>query len=638
MPTKPYSLQSPEQIAKDYAGNKQKIAQAAQSGLLDPTAAVMAGMFIDRMRSAQGQEQGPPSTVAQQVFAPPPPPMQMGAMPPSAPMGAPRPPMGAPPQGAPPPPMGAPPVGMAGGGLATLPLPDNMFNEPDGVGYANGGIVAFAGGGATDEPAILLAGKYFDPVTGVETAAPYGGQYVEGEFDTSLGSGRRFRPKEGATPRTLAADPASKRPVGMRDLRSALGVPDDYVPFGAPSTLLGRGVEGAARGVFRMGERAERKTERDVAALRAEEQQLAYTRAQLRNSLLGVVGGGTPVPLPPKPAPATKPAAKPAGKPTSSTASAPARPTSVSPSLLAAGVAPRAGVTPIAAPRAGGPAPAAPRVGVPSAPRVGGLAPAGPALSAPPAAAPGAPASSTNPGGFSPTDIAGNMAIISGLAPQERTARDAMAKRYADMSSPEALAAQKKQDFWGSLAQIGFGMAGSNSPYFLQAAGQSASAALPGMQQAAQARRAQANEGLRGQLELENMSNRDQSDARNLAMQMTMKSSDAAMSSDQFQKTYQLNLMKVMADIAEGKERTAISRAALARQGSGDAAAAGEKPLTLAQALGLVQSDPKSLRLPSEQKLVLAQRLVAQSRGGSAAPTTAPDYTYVNGKLVSTNR
>ena len=148
MPTKPYSLQSPEQIAKDYAGNKQKIAQAAQSGLLDPTAAVMAGMFIDRMRSAQTQEQGPPSTVAQQVFAPPPPPMQMGAMPPSAPMGA-------PPQGAPPPPMGAPPVGMAGGGLTTLPLPDNMFNEPDGMGYANGGIVAFAQGDAVATPAAM---------------------------------------------------------------------------------------------------------------------------------------------------------------------------------------------------------------------------------------------------------------------------------------------------------------------------------------------------------------------------------------------------------------------------------------------------------------------------------------------------
>jgi len=147
MATKPFSLQSPEQIAKDYGGNKQKIAQAAQSGLLDPTAAVMAGMFIDRMRAAQTQEQGPPTTVAQQVFAPPQPPQ--GAPPPM--MGQPgmAPPMGAPMPPPPPaaPPMGAPPVGMASGGLTALPLPDNMFDEPDGMGYAGGGIVAFAEGG-----------------------------------------------------------------------------------------------------------------------------------------------------------------------------------------------------------------------------------------------------------------------------------------------------------------------------------------------------------------------------------------------------------------------------------------------------------------------------------------------------------
>jgi hypothetical protein len=58
MDSKPFSLQSPEHIAKEYGGNKQKIASAASMGLIDPTSAVMAGMFIDRMRSAQVQEQG----------------------------------------------------------------------------------------------------------------------------------------------------------------------------------------------------------------------------------------------------------------------------------------------------------------------------------------------------------------------------------------------------------------------------------------------------------------------------------------------------------------------------------------------------------------------------------------------------
>ena len=153
---KPFSLQSPEVIAKEYGGNKQKIAQAMQMGLVDPTAGTLAGMFIDRMRGAQSQEAANPPTVAQQVFAPPAPPAPMGGgMPGAPPMGAPpAPPMGgappAPPMGAPPaPPMGAPPappMDMADGGLAMLPIPESMFDEPMDGEYANGGIVSFAAG------------------------------------------------------------------------------------------------------------------------------------------------------------------------------------------------------------------------------------------------------------------------------------------------------------------------------------------------------------------------------------------------------------------------------------------------------------------------------------------------------------
>jgi hypothetical protein len=192
METKPYNLQSPEQIAKDYGGNKQKIAEAMQMGIVDPTAGTLAGMFIDRMRSAQTQEQAPQQTVAQQIFAPPAPPappqgdpsMQQQGAPPQGGMQPPMPPappagLGAtpeaaqmaeqmppmqPPMPAMPPPMPEmppqeAPMGMAGGGLTTLPLPDTMFDEPSNGGfddgYAGGGIVAFArGGGAlTDDEA-----------------------------------------------------------------------------------------------------------------------------------------------------------------------------------------------------------------------------------------------------------------------------------------------------------------------------------------------------------------------------------------------------------------------------------------------------------------------------------------------------
>ena len=182
METKPYRIQSPEDIAKDYGGNKQKIAQAMQMGVVDPTAGVLAGMFIDRMRSAQMQEAAPQPSVAQQVMggvpqapgappmgAPPPGAPPMGGMPPAPPMGAP--PMGAPPMGAPPMggmPPGAPPMGMADGGLAALPISDYMFDEPDNGGYANGGIVSFAGAGpvgsiqeaATDEEIAVTGRRY----------------------------------------------------------------------------------------------------------------------------------------------------------------------------------------------------------------------------------------------------------------------------------------------------------------------------------------------------------------------------------------------------------------------------------------------------------------------------------------------
>lgn len=181
---KPYSIQSPEDIAKEYGGNKQRIAQAMQLGVVDATAGVLAGMFIDRMRSAAQSEAAPRQTVAQQVFTPPQPQMPMGApaglgatpqaaaMPaPAAPMAAPAaPPMAAPPMGmpAPQPAPGMAAGGMVGpymarGGLSDLPVPDDMFDEPSNGGfddgYRGGGLVAFAQG----DKVVAQPPEYKDP-------------------------------------------------------------------------------------------------------------------------------------------------------------------------------------------------------------------------------------------------------------------------------------------------------------------------------------------------------------------------------------------------------------------------------------------------------------------------------------------
>jgi len=137
-----YSITAPEEIAKKYGGNKKKIQQAATQGLINPTEAVMAGMFIDRMRNAAAQEQAQQPTVAEQVMNPQPqmPPQGMAATPQAQQIAQRSPQMGMPQQA----PQQMPPQGMAmGGGLDAIP-----YNEGD---YAEGGVVSFAVGGGYGE-------------------------------------------------------------------------------------------------------------------------------------------------------------------------------------------------------------------------------------------------------------------------------------------------------------------------------------------------------------------------------------------------------------------------------------------------------------------------------------------------------
>ena len=155
--SKPFGIQSPEQIAKDYGGNKQRIAEAMRLGIVDPTVGTLAGMFIDRMAAGAAEGQARLDTIASQVFDPQTPPGQApgGAGPGAPPMG-----MGPPPpgmgmgMGAPPMSMGPPPPGMGMGmGMGApppdmpMPPPSPEAMQPMGPGMADGGMVAFARGG-----------------------------------------------------------------------------------------------------------------------------------------------------------------------------------------------------------------------------------------------------------------------------------------------------------------------------------------------------------------------------------------------------------------------------------------------------------------------------------------------------------
>jgi len=285
---KPFSIQAPEDIAKEYAGNKQMIAQAAQMGVVDPTAAVLAGMFIDRMRSAQVMEAGQQPTVAQQVLGGQPPqgaapPAGLGATPEAAQMQGAMPPMGAPtPQGAPPPQEMAPPPqemapppqemappqgempmmaegGMvppyaAGGGLSELPIPDTMFDEPrnggfdDGDGYAGGGMVAFADGGYTGgfgdyieemvrkiDPNIRIAGRARTPARNAQVGGVAGSYHL---IDAA---------------RDISVPPGMSKPQFIAQLKSVFGADYDVLPSKGnsvhvePGPKLGEKVRAGAR-------------------------------------------------------------------------------------------------------------------------------------------------------------------------------------------------------------------------------------------------------------------------------------------------------------------------------------------------------------------------------------------------------
>ena len=125
-----FDLLSAEKVANKYGGDKRKIGEAAQMGLINPTVAVMAGMFIDRMRNAAIKEQQSDTTVAQDVMAPA---TQMAGLGATSQANT---------------QMAAVPTGtrtLAEGGLAALPVNEDMFPDE----YAGGGVVAFDNGGPT---------------------------------------------------------------------------------------------------------------------------------------------------------------------------------------------------------------------------------------------------------------------------------------------------------------------------------------------------------------------------------------------------------------------------------------------------------------------------------------------------------
>lgn len=414
METKPFSIQSPEQIAKDYAGNKQMIAHAAQSGLLDPTAAVLAGMFIDRAHGSQAMGQPQQQTVAQQVFAPP---MQQAPM-----------------MGGQAPMMGGQAPGMSMGGLTTLDVPESVFDEPDDAGHAGGGIVSFASGSSVDANTVYkLDDGYFDAY-GHHVSPRPGQTVVEGESSPALW-GPMIHAKKGATPTKIPA-------IVSRE-----------TPPPAPTTA-------------------------------------SYDPEYTGPINYAFAPAAAPALTPPAVGIGTLPAAQPA------MTRPPAPPPQRSAGLGATASA---------------------FANMPSIPE-------DTSIPVPlPQAAP---------------DLNATLQQLQGMVGSGGPATDAYKAYLEDTTQRQA--SQKKEDLWSTLAQIGFGMAGSNSPYALQAAGQAASAAMPGVQKAIEARRAEQEQSTKDLMGLETQAHSEKVQEVNMALNQFDTAIKAASDAGQLQQAAQI--------------------------------------------------------------------------------------------------
>lgn len=200
---KDMSMMSPQDIALEYNGNKQKIAAAAQSGLIDPTAAVMAGMFIDRMRAAAAQEQAAPTTVKQDVLAP----AALGATPEAQQLA----------QGQARAMQAMPP---AQSGLAALPVDESMVPEES---YAGGGIVAFAG----PEGSLVEGDEDLDLST-IEGLMELQRRRNRGEMSPDV----EVPVATPATPATRATSQAGKTPSLADLVQAQMALREQYAPMG----------------------------------------------------------------------------------------------------------------------------------------------------------------------------------------------------------------------------------------------------------------------------------------------------------------------------------------------------------------------------------------------------------------------
>jgi hypothetical protein len=443
-----YKIRSPIDIWTAYGGDQQRIAQAMQLGVIRPEEGVLAVM--------EGKRKPPPpaaqGTVAQQVMGIVPPPTNPMAPGMGAPAPQPAPPMQAP-MGAP---MGAPPApmpGMAMGGIASLPIPGAMFDEPDnggyGDGYAGGGLVAFADGGDIDLE------RFRQAIIAQESSGDYGAVNKE---SGAMGAYQFMEP----TARAIA-----KR-LGMA-----------Y----RPDLLTGRSKE-------------------------AKEYQDRLGTEQLREAI--DFGGGD---------------------------------------------VGRAGIYHFAGPNEAGWGPKTREYKQDIMQRYSGSKDSGEVPERDTFAASGRMGSLE--------DIIAAVQNVNRKSPEEVEGEKRVRARLEERATEEYYEQQRKADMWQTLAEVGFNMASSKSPYVLQAIGEAAAAAMPGARADKKERKAAQDRAIDGLMELGARNRKEAMEGLRIAVPIWQ----AGMSAEEAERSLEFREKELKSRETQAElDRQVTIAAALARQ------------------------------------------------------------------------
>ena len=138
--------------------------------------------------------------------------------------------------------------------------------------------------------------------------------------------------------------------------------------------------------------------------------------------------------------------------------------------------------------------------------------------------------------------------------------RDQLAAAAEAQRDPKNIAAQKKQDMWQAVAQFGFNMASTNSPSFMQAAGQAGAATVPFMAASRKERKAAERDALKQLADIESLTTAEKKQALRDGFAYAQNLADDQRQESQFSQTMGLAERKFEFE----KQDAAASRAAAA--------------------------------------------------------------------------